>query len=70
MMSSPSHVRHCLDLLRQTLMCYADTTLELKDENSNGVRGFGTQHICRNWEQLVQWTSDAQEAIPKRAAFQ
>ena len=37
----PSHVRHCTDLLRQSLMCHADTTIEVVDEEINGVHGFG-----------------------------
>ncbi|KAG9235074.1 hypothetical protein BJ875DRAFT_399930 [Amylocarpus encephaloides] len=54
----PSHVRHCIDLLRQTLMCHADTTIELVDKEIKGVRGFRTPHQCKNWEQLKQWTTE------------
>ncbi|KAI1092133.1 S-adenosyl-L-methionine-dependent methyltransferase [Rostrohypoxylon terebratum] len=39
---SLSHIRHCIDLLRQSLMCNADLTIELKDEELGGVTGFGT----------------------------
>ncbi|MCJ1285826.1 hypothetical protein MMC26_005167 [Xylographa opegraphella] len=60
MMSSPPHVRHCIDLLRQSLMCHADTTVEVKEKGSDGVKGFGTTHHCRDWQQLLQWTSKAQ----------
>jgi hypothetical protein len=28
---SPAHMRHCIDLLRQSLMCHADTTIEVKE---------------------------------------
>lgn len=56
-----SHMRHCIDLLRQSLMCHADTTLEVVDEKINGVHGFRTVHQCRNWEQLKAWTSKQQE---------
>ena len=38
-------------------MCQPDTTVELKDEEIGGVRGFGTEHQCRDWDQLVQWTT-------------
>lgn len=55
-----SHVRHCIDLLRQALMCHADVTLEVVDESINGVHGFRTEHECGNWEQLKQWTSEQQ----------
>ncbi|KAL2067815.1 hypothetical protein VTL71DRAFT_15911 [Oculimacula yallundae] len=40
---SHAHVRHCIDLLRQTLMCNADTTLETKRlESFNKSRGAET----------------------------
>ncbi|KAF2828336.1 hypothetical protein CC86DRAFT_241323, partial [Ophiobolus disseminans] len=55
-----SHARHCVDLLRQVLMCHADTTLEVVDEKINGVHGFRTPHQCGNWEQLKAWTSAQQ----------
>ena len=61
MMASPPHIRHCIDLLRQTLMCRPDLTIEVKDEEIGGVKGFGTQHQCYDWEQLVQWTRSWQD---------
>ncbi|KAM3064785.1 hypothetical protein ACMFMG_008734 [Clarireedia jacksonii] len=59
--TSPAHIRHCIDLIRQSLMCHADTTIEVKDEEINGVRGFGTVHMCRDWNELVKWTEATQE---------
>jgi hypothetical protein len=58
--NQPRHVRHCIDLLRQSLMCHADTTVEDVDESIGGVHGFRVEHQCRSWEQLVQWTSGQQ----------
>jgi hypothetical protein len=55
-----SHIRHCIDLIRQSLMCLADTTLEVVDEKINGVHGFRTVHQCKDWEQLKTWTSEQQ----------
>lgn len=55
-MSSPAHIRHCIDLLRQSLMCQPDTTIEVKDKEIGGVTGFGTEHQCREWDQLIEWT--------------
>lgn len=55
-MGSEPHVRHCLDLLRQTLLCHADTTVEVVDQVKRGVSGFGVEHQCRDWEQLKEWT--------------
>ena len=59
--TSPAHIRHCIDLIRQSLMCNADTTIEVKDEEINGVRGFGTLHQCKDWRGLVRWTEETQE---------
>jgi len=56
MMYSPPHIRHCIDLLRQTLICQPDTTIEIKNKDIGGVTGFGTEHQCRDWEQLVGFT--------------
>ena len=57
---SPMHVRHCIDLLRQSLMCQADTTVEVKDEKAGGVHGFGVEHQCRDWDELIEWTAGLQ----------
>lgn len=59
MMTSPSHVRHCTDLLRQSLMCAGDQTLEVKDK-TGGVAGFGTAHECVDYEQLVRQVEEWQ----------
>jgi hypothetical protein len=55
--STPSHVRHCIELLRQALICQPDLTLELKDELHGGVQGFGTEHQCEDWDELMDFTS-------------
>ena len=60
MMSSPPHVRHCIDLIRNSLICQPDTTVEIKDKEIGGVTGFGTEHQCRDWDQLVSWTTEWQ----------
>lgn len=55
-----AHVRHCLEYLRQSLMCLADTTPERTELNAagqRGARGFGVQHVCRDYNQLVEWTT-------------
>lgn len=53
MMTSPSHIRHCVDFLRQSLMCAADQTLEEKDEKG-GVGGFGTTRKCVDYKKLLE----------------
>lgn len=62
--ASSAHIRHCIDLLRQTLTCQLDTTVELKNTDLGGVTGFGTQHQCKDWKQLMQWTSKWEDYDP------
>ncbi|KAL3467935.1 hypothetical protein BJX64DRAFT_282824 [Aspergillus heterothallicus] len=57
----PVHVRHCIELLRQALMCNADLTVEVKNESLGGVTGFGTEHQCLSWADLSEWISEWQE---------
>ena len=51
-MTRPAHVRHCIDYLRQSLMCHADTNLEPIIEELGGATGFGSEHKCRNFEKI------------------
>ena len=60
-MESEAHVKHCLDFLRQSLMCLADRTVEVQTEEG-GVTGFGTTHQCVDWDELIRtveaWQKD------------
>ncbi|KAL8729370.1 MAG: hypothetical protein Q9166_004763 [cf. Caloplaca sp. 2 TL-2023] len=58
MMYSPAHISHCIDLIRHSLMCQPDTTVEVKDPEIGGVTGFGTEHQCKDWEELMRWTRE------------
>ncbi|KAF4867812.1 Oxidase ustYa [Colletotrichum siamense] len=49
------HLGHCFDLLRQAIMCKPDLTIEIANTTLNGVTGFGTEHQCINWEELMNW---------------
>ena len=57
MMTSPAHMRHCIDLIRQVLMCKPDLTVEVKDKKLGGVTGFGTTHECVDWGSLMGWVA-------------
>ncbi|KAF2176822.1 hypothetical protein K469DRAFT_605627, partial [Zopfia rhizophila CBS 207.26] len=59
---TPWHTRHCIDFLRQMLMCSADVTIERNDPKIGGIRGFGIAHQCKKWEDVVGWTMDRQKA--------
>lgn len=67
-MSSPPHIRHCIDLLRQALMCRPDLTVEVKDMGAGGVHGFGETHQCINWADLTSWTAQWEGWTPTAAA--
>ncbi|KAF2439687.1 hypothetical protein P171DRAFT_368535 [Karstenula rhodostoma CBS 690.94] len=67
-MGTLPHIRHCLDLLRQSIMCHGDTTLEVVDPRVKGVHGFGVKHRCRDWGQLVHWTEQWNDIPPEEDA--
>jgi hypothetical protein len=33
-------------------------TLEVASRELDGVTGFGTEHMCVDWEELVGWTKE------------
>ena len=53
------HRDHCLDYIRQTVMCNADLTLDFFTfEDLEGGRAFmhtETMHQCRNFDQVREW---------------
>jgi len=51
-----SHMIHCVDSIRQALMCSADDTLLYS--NDSQTYGDGQLHVCRDWRALVKWTED------------
>lgn len=55
------HVDHCIDSLRQSLMCSSDTSVItwVWDENTHASRGnLNTVHTCRDFEAIRQWALD------------
>ncbi|KAF8873604.1 hypothetical protein CPB84DRAFT_1737235 [Gymnopilus junonius] len=52
------HVSHCIDTIRQSLMCSADTSVNVWQWSTelSAVVGYSTQaHSCRNFEKLRDW---------------
>ncbi|KAH8674287.1 hypothetical protein BX600DRAFT_495556 [Xylariales sp. PMI_506] len=48
------HAHHCLDSLRQAVLCNADSTLLYTDDN--GITfGNGQVRMCRDWKSLTTW---------------
>ncbi|KAJ6114286.1 hypothetical protein N7486_000064 [Penicillium sp. IBT 16267x] len=50
-----SHVRHCFDYIRQTLMCGADTSLEVLDRETRATSGWGQRRQCRSYHEVFEW---------------
>jgi hypothetical protein len=48
--TAPFHVRHYFDYLRQTIMCHADTNLEVLDPVNHTTNGWNQDKVCRNYE--------------------
>jgi hypothetical protein len=44
------HIFHCIDYLRQTVLCNADTTVEGQSHSAaTHIDGYGPLHQCRSW---------------------
>lgn len=50
------HMRHCIDYLRQSLLCAADTNFEPVNTDLKGVTGWGNPRQCRDIIRVLQWT--------------
>ena len=46
------HVGHCIEFLRQALICHADANLETLNETSNGATGWGSSRVCGDFEKV------------------
>ncbi|KAF3768853.1 hypothetical protein M406DRAFT_327269 [Cryphonectria parasitica EP155] len=54
------HEYHCIDYLRQSIMCAGDTTLDYAEAHAGdgrrtGFSGANSTHQCRDWDALVGW---------------
>lgn len=52
---------HCIEMLRQAVRCQADPTLDVTyplpgDSETPASLGWGTSHICRNYDMLFEWS--------------
>jgi len=65
------HVTHCLDIIRQQLMCTVDVgvlgQVWLYPDEPEAYVDFNTRHTCRNFEAIRQWAEANQlpEDIPE-----
>ncbi|KAI0907267.1 hypothetical protein F4823DRAFT_28214 [Ustulina deusta] len=52
------HLEHCVETLRQTLMCHGDISLltyNWVEGRSMPHPNFNTVHTCKKWDTLVKW---------------
>ena len=53
------HVDHCLDTLRQIIICHGDISVVTFDWNvhdRNPFPDFLVERECRNWDSILEWT--------------
>ena len=58
-----SHALHCLDQLRQDVICNADDTPRYAGFQDPPGTGSGQVRMCRDWRKLEQW------ALERTACF-
>lgn len=57
----PPHARHCLDALRQSLMCNADVATyvwQWNDEDGIVQPTGNVVHTCKDFERIVEWAKE------------
>ncbi|KAH8129504.1 hypothetical protein ACSS6W_002068 [Trichoderma asperelloides] len=67
------HITHCLDTVRQALMCHIDTgvlgQVWINPEEPTAFPDFRTKHTCKNYEDIREWAKHLQapplDQIPK-----
>lgn len=49
------HIDHCVEYLRQAIICHGDLTLERPSTQTypQGTTGWGDVHQCRDWDQII-----------------
>ncbi|KAG1787783.1 uncharacterized protein HD556DRAFT_940453 [Suillus plorans] len=62
------HLDHCIEILRQNVMCRGDVTM-LTYDWVEGVEdpfpNFNTPHRCRNFEKVLNWVDEHRVFVPK-----
>lgn len=58
----PVHIHHCFDLLRQALLCSADTNLEPLDINLYGTH-LAMPRKCRDINKVIEWAEKWQSPL-------
>ena len=64
----PQHVYHCVEYLRQTIMCHGDTALEGSLDGLPGTSGWGTTHVCKDYDAVRQFAEEQWRLIKMSSA--
>ncbi len=63
------HTAHCLDTIRQVLMCNVDTgvlgQVWYNKESPTAFPDFNTKHMCKNYDEVRKWAEGSQEQPPE-----
>ncbi|KAJ4421056.1 hypothetical protein N0V82_003960 [Gnomoniopsis sp. IMI 355080] len=66
------HEYHCIDYIRQSIMCAGDMTLDYAEVQEDGTRrgfsGANSTHQCRDWDAIVSWAEENREGDKKGIA--
>ncbi|KAL6880761.1 hypothetical protein J3F83DRAFT_719732 [Trichoderma novae-zelandiae] len=64
------HVTHCLDTIRQVLMCNVDTgvlgQVWIDPKEPTAFPVFSTKHVCKNYDDIRQWAERLQAPPPDK----
>ncbi|EHK21595.1 uncharacterized protein TRIVIDRAFT_152199 [Trichoderma virens Gv29-8] len=62
------HVTHCLDTIRQVLMCNVDTgvlgQVWVDPKQPTAFPDFRTKHVCKNYDDIREWAKSLQAPPP------
>jgi hypothetical protein len=60
------HIAHCIDAIRQSVMCASDITpytWQWSEEKKHAVNSVKYPHVCRNFDKVREWATDPKNTI-------
>lgn len=51
------HTSHCVEYLRQAILCNADTSME-GETGVDGEVGWGQKHVCKDYDALMAFAEE------------
>jgi hypothetical protein len=52
------HTAHCIEYLRQSILCSGDTSLEGESGTWSESIGWGQNHVCKDYDALIQLANE------------